>query len=120
MKKKLAEMTFREMWEEAERKGVDKKILEENKRFIMALLQREGFSDQQIYEMKMVKVWPLFWDSFGVLGDQLITLLNMGLERRPEMGPLMNELLKPLNDTLEKNIEKLEKELEKKRDKSNH
>jgi hypothetical protein len=60
-KKNWKEWTFKEFWEEEKKKGKDIETVESEKKRIMENLRRQGFSDQQINEMKNQKVLDLMW-----------------------------------------------------------
>ena len=54
-------MTFKEFWEEEKKKGKDIETIENEKKRIMENLRKQGFSNQQINEMKNQKVLDLMW-----------------------------------------------------------
>lgn len=60
-KKEVDEMTFKEFWEEEEKKETDKETVEKDKRVLLEILHEKGFTDKQINEMKMDRVQQICW-----------------------------------------------------------
>ena len=112
-KRKPGEMTFQEFWEEAKKEGVASEFIEVNKRFLLETLRREGFSEQQINEMKMEKIWKLFLDSLSVDMDKYMTEISIGLEKRPWAAPIVALHIKKLRQILEEWNKELEEKLRK-------
>ena len=60
--KKKGEMTFKEFWEEEERKSIGMQAVEKDKYGILETLRAKGFTDEQINGMKMEDVQKIVWD----------------------------------------------------------
>jgi len=112
IKKKVSEMTFKEFWEETKKKGASN-VIEDQNFGVLAVLRKEGFSDEQINEMKMKKVYKLYLDSISVFFEQTITSLSRGLDKHAERASIVQPHLKRLVEMLEKWTQELE---EKKKD----
>ena len=52
-------MTFKEFWEDEEKKETDKEAVEKDKRALLEILYSKGFSEKQINEMRMDKAWKI-------------------------------------------------------------
>ncbi|MCW4043759.1 MAG: hypothetical protein NWE90_08590 [Candidatus Bathyarchaeota archaeon] len=65
MKKKIIKMTFKEFWEQEEQKATDKRAMKGEKELLLEILRDRGFSENEINNMKMGKVWkicePVLW-----------------------------------------------------------
>ena len=105
-------MAFKEYWEEAEKQGIEREAIEEVKREILETLRKEGFLDEEIDEMKMGKVWNFFLDSYATTFERYITEISLGLEKKPELTPIILPHVKKLNQMLKKEIKELEEKLE--------
>ena len=115
MKKKPAEMTFKEFFEKAKEQGIDNKTIEEIRHFMLDILHQEAFTDEQISEMKMEKVWRCVIDSFSMFADQFFTEVGMAAQQQ-KITPMQLQILKNLRKFFEHQVEELEKE-EKQREK---
>lgn len=109
MTKKVGEMTFKEFRVEVKKRGADE-IIEDPNFGILIVLRREGFSDEQIDEMKMDKVWKLYLDSISVVLDQYMRLLSRGLKEKPEIEPIVAPHLEKLAEGLKKWIKEMEEQ----------
>jgi len=114
MKKKPAEMTFKEFFEKAKEQGIDKKTIVEIKHFMLDILHQEGFTDEQISELKMEKVWDFVIDSLSVFFDQFFTEVGMAAQQR-KITPMQLRILENLRKFFEHQAEELEKEEEQRR-----
>jgi len=112
-RKELAEMTLKEFLDQVE----DKDVAEEVKAFLDTLLRSDGFSDDQINEMKMEKLWKLMLHSFSALMDNWLTLISVGLEKKPERKPLVLPILKKLTEHFRKMEKELKEQIEEKKKK---
>ena len=108
-------MTFKEFSEEAKRRGAPEVI--EGDFGILDVLRGEGFSDEQIYEMKMEKVWKLYLDSMTIFYDQFFSAIGLALDKQPYAVLTIQPYLKELMEQLQKQIKELEDE-EKRRKKN--
>ncbi len=59
--KEKADMTFREFYEEEEKSETDKEAVRKEKTGLLELLHEEGFTDQQVNNMKMKEVQRILW-----------------------------------------------------------
>ena len=114
MKKKPAEITFREFFKKAREQRIDAKTIEEIKHFMLDILHHEGFTDEQINETKMEKVWSCVMDSLSVFFDQFFTEVGMAVQQR-KITPMQLQILKNLRKFFEHQVEDLEKEEEQRR-----
>lgn len=55
-------MTFKEFWEQ-EKKGVNSETVEIEKQGILETLREQGFSEQQVNELKMEEVLELMFEA---------------------------------------------------------
>ena len=115
MKKKPVEMTFKEFFEKAKEQGIDNKTIEEIRHFMLDILHREAFTDEQISEMKMEKVWRCVIDSFSMFADRFFTEVGMAAQQQ-KITPMQLQILKNLRKFFEHQVQELEKE-EKQREK---
>lgn len=96
MKKKPEEMTFKEFWEELKKERPASRVLEKSKRHLMEILRREGFSDEQINEMKMEKVWKLFTDAMMETTKRVTKVIESMQPRILEKAERISSLLATL------------------------
>lgn len=119
-KKKSSEMTFKEFFEEAKKEGIDSEEIESTKCWILNALCTEGFTEEQINDMKMEKVWKFTLDIISVFMDQDMTEIAMALQQRiitPQQLQILNKFLKEFKEKLKNMVEELEEELKKKQKK---
>jgi len=107
-KKKREDMTFQEYWEEEKKKGKSNQAVENAKHAMLQTLRREGFTDKQVNEMKMDRVWKLYVDSQIPFFDKFLTDVSVLLKIQPKLASTINPHLKKLT----KQFEELNKELE--------
>lgn len=117
-KKKVSEMTFKEFWEEAKKRGAPE-VIEDRNFGMLTVLRREGFSDKQINEMKIEKAWKFYMDSYSTLVNRMMGLLSRGLEKWPERAPIVQPHLKRLNEMLKEFIKEFEEEGKREKEKKN-
>jgi membrane carboxypeptidase/penicillin-binding protein PbpC len=115
--KKVSQRTFREFLEKAKKESHDLPVIESTKREILQTMRKEGFTDEQIYEMKMERLWKLWIDSYSLLADQYLTQINAILEKDPTKAHIVAPYLQNLQKYLEESIRELEEE-EKRKEKS--
>ena len=88
-------------------------LADDAKQYIIATLKKEGFSEEQLNEMTLERVWELFIDSSAAdMSSQFSELyrgLTHALEANPKFASLLSPLLKKMKHELEKEIEFLEK-----------
>lgn len=96
MKKKPEKMTFKEFWEELKKERQASRVLEKSKRHLMEILRREGFSDEQINEMKMEKVWKLFTDAMMETTKRVTKVIESMQPRILEKAEKISSLLATL------------------------
>jgi len=119
-RKKSVEMTFREFFKKAKKKGLDSKEMESTKHWILSALRSESFTDEQINNMKMQKVWKFILDNVSVVVDQDTMEIGMALQQKimtPQQLRILSKFAKDFTAELESMVEELEKELEKKQKK---
>lgn len=104
MKKKPAEMTFREFFKKAREQRIDAKTIEEIKHFMLDVLHQEGFTDEQISELKMQKIWNCVIDSISVFFDQFFTEVGMAMQQR-KVTSMQLQILENLRKFLEDQVE---------------
>jgi len=119
-KKKSVEMAFKEFFEKAKKEGMDNKEAESTKQWMLNALRSEGFTDEQINNMKMQKVWKFILDNVTVVVDQDTMEIGMTLQQKimtPQQLRILSKFAKDFTAELESMVEELERELEKKQKK---
>ena len=119
-KKKPLEMTFKEFFEEAKKEGWTTKDAKNTKHWMLNALRSEGFTDEQINDMKMQKVWKFILDNVSVVVDQDTMEIGMALQQKimtSQQLRILSKFAKDFTAELESMVEELEKELEKKQKK---
>lgn len=114
------EMAFEEFFEKAKKKGLDSKEAESTKQWMLNALRSEGFTDEQINNMKMQKVWKFILDNVTVVVDQDTMEISMTLQQKimtPQQLQILSKFAKDFTAELESMVEELERELEKKQKK---
>ncbi|MCK4481688.1 hypothetical protein KAU55_00565 [Candidatus Bathyarchaeota archaeon] len=109
-KKKASEMTFKEFMEETEKQGEDRAAAE-IKRELLTVLKKEGFSEEQVNEMKMDRVWKNYLKALGDEFEDMISSLAKSLETgkiHPKALQLFNEKIREITKQLEKLTEEHE------------
>ena len=86
--KNWKETSFKEFYEEAKRKGALEAIEDPNFG-ILPILRKEGFSEEQIYEMKMDKVFKLWTEAVMVLFERDMAAIATMLKKKPELFPIL-------------------------------
>lgn len=86
----------------------DASISESNRRHILDILKKEGFTEEQLNKMPFEKVWQLYLDSLGEFFSRELSPVYDFLEKNPHaatvLSPLIKELLRIAED-LEKSVE---------------
>lgn len=100
-KKKVSEMTFKEFIDKAGEKGEH-----EIKPEVLPILKKEGFSEEQIYNMKMGKVWKLY---LAAVSDDLTKRFDLTIKRLVQNPAAVHS---PMFKAAMKMMEKVTKELE--------
>jgi len=116
-KKKSVEMAFKEFFEKVKKKGLDREEVESTKQWMLNALRSEGFTDEQINDMKMQKVWKFILDNVTVVVDQATMEIGMALQQRimtPQQLQILSKFAKDFTAELESMVEELERELEEK------
>jgi len=119
-RKKSVEMAFEEFFEKAKKKGLYSKEAESTKQWMLNALRSEGFTDAQINNMKMRKVWKFILDNVTVVVDQDTMEISMTLQQKimtPQQLQILSKFAKDFTAELESMVEELERELEKKQKK---
>ena len=117
VEKEIGEMTFKEFLEKARKEDIESKELEHELR---SALREEGFTDEQIDNTKMEKVWKFFLAHISVLADESFTEIGMALKQKtmtPLQLKILNQFAKELIPELERKNKELERELRKKQEK---
>ena len=113
-------MGFKEFFEKAEKKGLDSKEAESTKQWMLNALRSEGFTDEQINDMKMQKVWKFILDNVTVVVDQDTMEISMTLQQKimtPQQLRILSKFAENFTAELEIMAEELERALEKKQKK---
>ena len=116
-RKKSVEMAFKEFFEKAKKKGSDSKEVESTKHWMLNALRSEGFTDEQINNMKMQKVWKFILDNVTVVVDQDTMEIGMTLQQKimtPQQLQILSKFAKDFTAELESMVEELEKKQKKK------
>lgn len=116
-RKKSVEMAFKEFFEKAKKKGSDSKEVESTKHWMLNALRSEGFTDEQINNMKMQKVWKFILDNVTVVVDQDTMEIGMALQQRimtPQQLQILSKFAEDFTAELESMVEELEKKQKKK------
>ena len=111
-------MTFREFLEKAKKESYDLPVIESIKREILQTMRKESFTDEQIYEMQMERLWKLWIDSYSLLADQYLTQINAILEKDPTRAHIVAPYLQNLRKYLEESIRELGEEKRKEKERS--
>ncbi len=100
--KRIPEMTFRQ-FVEAEKtannplvNGVEKDVLEK--------MRQEGFTDVEIYDMTMPRLWNLYLDIVGNYLDEVFSEIAPVIKANPDLinNPAFKKVQEQLNDLLKK------------------
>jgi hypothetical protein len=104
--KKTAEMTFREFIEAS--KEAKNLLIDNVETDMLAKMRQEGFTDEEIYNMLMPKLWNLYLEVIGNYLEKAFSELVPLIEANPSLAkhPTLMKLQKQLTES----IEKLEKE----------
>ena len=102
-------MTFREFIEA--RKTVDKALVSEIESDMLSKLRIEGFTDQEVYNMLMPRLWSLYHEVIGNYMEKAFSELAPAIEANPNLAN--NPALKKLQEKLKESLEELEKQEEK-------
>jgi len=104
--KKTSEMTFREFLEAS--KTAKNLLIDNVERDMLTKMRQEGFTDEEIYNMLMPKLWNLYLEVIGNYLEKAFSELVPLIEVNPNLAnhPTLQKLQKQLTES----IEKLEKE----------
>jgi hypothetical protein len=104
--KKTSEMTFREFIETS--KSAKNLLIDNVETDMLTKMRQEGFTDEEIYNMLMPKLWNLFLEVIGNYLENAFSELVPLIEANPNLAnhPTLQKLQKQLTES----IEKLEKE----------
>ena len=105
-RKKTSEMTFREFIEAS--KAAKNLLIDNVERDMLTKMRQEGFTDEEIYNMLMPKLWNLYLEVIGNNLEEAFSELVPLIETNPNLAkhPTLQKLQKQLMES----IEKLEKE----------
>jgi hypothetical protein len=104
--KKTSEMTFREFIETS--KATKNLLIDNIETDMLTKMRQEGFTDEEIYNMLMPKLWNLYLEVIGNYLEKAFSELVPLIEANPNLAkhPTLQKLQKQLTES----IEKLEKE----------
>lgn len=99
-------MTFREFIEAS--KAAKNLLIDNVERDMLTKMRQEGFTDEEIYNMLMPKLWNLYLEVIGNYLEKAFSELVPLIEVNPNLAnhPTLQKLQKQLTES----IEKLEKE----------
>ena len=102
IEKKISDMTFSEFLEKAS-KDHDSFSIKDIEYSVLACLRADGFSEKQIYSMKLGELWKL-WNAanLNVLTRDLLKV-KKELEENPDLAknPQLGNYLKKMGQTIE-------------------
>lgn len=98
-KKDKKEMTFKEYWEEAKKRG-ESEIIEDPNFGMLAVLRREGFSDEQLNKMKMEKASRLYRSSIWSILDKYFMFIAFVYKNMPGATSKLDLFLKNIRELL--------------------
>lgn len=104
--KKTSEMTFREFLDVS--KAGKNFLIDNVETDMLTKMRQEGFTDEEIYNMLMPKLWNLYLEVIGNYLEKAFSELAPLIEANPNLAnhPTLQKLQKQLTES----IEKLEKE----------
>ena len=104
--KKTSEITFREFLEAS--KAAKNLLIDNVETDMLTKMRQEGFTDEEIYNMLMPKLWNLYLEVIGNYLEKAFSELAPLIEANPNLAnhPTLQKLQKQLTES----IEKLEKE----------
>ena len=104
--KKTSEMTFREFLKAS--KAAKNLLIDNVETDMLTKMRQEGFTDEEIYNMLMPKLWNLYLEVIGNYLEKAFSELAPLIEANPNLAnhPKLQKLQKQLTESLEK----LEKE----------
>ena len=104
--KKTSEMTFREFLKAS--KTAKNLLIDNVETDMLTKMRQEGFTDEEIYNMLMPKLWNLYLEVIGNYLEEAFSELVPLIEANPNLAnhPILQKLQKQLTES----IEKLEKE----------
>ena len=100
--KKTSEMTFREFLKASK---TTKNLLSDNvETDMLTKMRQEGFTDEEIYNMLMPKLWNLYLEVLGNYLEKAFSELVPLIEANPNLAkhPTLQKLQKQLTESLEK------------------
>jgi hypothetical protein len=104
MTKKTSEMTVREFLERAKKKGAFE-LLDDPNFGVLQILQKEGLTAEQAYEMKWkeaIKIYRLnFMDTIGHMFNEISKILGFGTIPEPYFTKI-NSILDEMEEELDK------------------
>jgi hypothetical protein len=104
--KKTSEMTFREFLEAS--RAAKNLLIDNVETDMLTKMRQEGFTDDDIYNMRMPKLWNLYLEVIGNYLEKAFSELVPLIEENPNLAK--HPTLKNLQNQLTQSIEKLEKE----------
>jgi hypothetical protein len=104
--KKTSEMTFKEFTEAGKTAG--NAFVDEIERDMLSNLRIEGFTDQEIYNMLMPRLWGLYLEVIGNCMEKAFSELSPVIEANPSLAN--HPALKKLQEQLKESLEELEKQ----------
>ena len=109
--KKTSEITFKEFIEEG--KAIDNATINEIETDILSRMRLEGFTDEEIYNMPMPKLWDFYLEVMCNYLEESMTKMERLVEANPNLAnhPARQAYLKYLKESaLKESAEELEKE----------
>ena len=100
--KKTSEMTFREFIEAS--KATKNLLIDNVETDMLTKMRQEGFTDEEIYNMLMPKLWNLYLEVIGNYLEKAFSELVPLIEANPNLAkhPTLQKLQKQLTESLEK------------------
>jgi len=100
--KKTSEITFREFKEAS--KATKNLLIDTVETDILTKMHQEGFTDEEIYNMLMPKLWNLYLEVIGNYLEKAFSELVPLIEANPNLAkhPTLQKLQKQLTESIEK------------------
>lgn len=100
--KKTSEMTFREFIEAS--KATKNLLIDNVETDMLTKMRQEGFTDEEIYNMLMPKLWNLYLEVIGNYLEKAFSELVPLIEANPNLAnhPTLQKLQKQLTESIEK------------------
>jgi hypothetical protein len=92
-------------------------LSEDDRKRIVSVLKKEGFSEEQLNVMSSEKVWKLCLDSLKKTMSNEISELARAFERNPQVASKFDPMIERMNRESKDLVDSLEKEFDKKKGK---